>query len=83
MAIAFTEPARVKKYIRLRTLMMEHGVTEAAAAAALGISRATLCRKLNGGTEWTLGEAYTILDAFQVPHTRLGDIFPRDGIEQK
>lgn len=47
-------------YPNLRAEIARRGLTTAAIAQELGITRATLSAKLNGRSEWTLEESKTV-----------------------
>ena len=49
-------------YPNLRAEMARRGVTISQLAAVIGVQLQTLSRKLNGGSEFTLTEAYAIKD---------------------
>lgn len=46
---------------KLKGTMVEHSITASEMAAVLGINRATLSRKINGESSFTIDEADTIV----------------------
>ena len=45
-----------KKFIALRSVMFEHGITQEELAKVCGISRTTMCDRLRGLQPWTSAE---------------------------
>jgi len=72
-----------RPFAKLRGLLREFDYAQDELADLLGIATSTANRKLNARTEWTLGEAYAILDRCGVPHDKLHDFFPQNGRNEK
>lgn len=61
---------------KVAAAILRAGKTKAAVADATGIAQTTFGRKLNGHTEFTLGELLRIAAALQVPpYTFMPDVF--------
>ena len=69
----------MKLYSELRGLLTANDYTQEQLARELGVKRTSISRRLNGTATFTLDEAYHTLDLFRVPHSRLNEIFPKDG----
>lgn len=70
----------MKLYRKLRGRMAEYDDRQQDASEAIGISLMALNKKLNGKSEFTLREAYGLLDRYDVPHSEIGEYFPAGGI---
>ena len=53
--------------------------TEPLLARRLRIGTATVSRKLNARSPWTLAECYQVMDLLGKPYEQIPLIFPRDG----
>lgn len=70
----------MRLYTVLRGLMASNDYNQEQLGRKLSLSRASVGHRMVGITPFTLDEAYTILDLFHTPHTRLHEVFPKDGI---
>ncbi len=68
-----------RPYHRLRCLLYANGIHQSDVARALLVSVHTVSSKLNGHSEWTLGEAYKLLELLGEPMEALPQLFPRNG----
>ena len=72
-----------RPYKLLRDLLHECEITNEMLATELGIrSPATVSRKLNDHSSWTLDEMYRILEVLGESPERLHIIFPKNGINE-
>lgn len=71
-----------KRYAELRGLMAANDYSRAQLGRKLGRQSTYMNLRFAGHRDFTLCEAYTILDLFHVPHSRLHEIFPPDGIRE-
>lgn len=69
----------MRQFQRLRTAMFDAGITQAAMADTIGLSRQTLQVKLRGETDWRLSECYKILQVLNLDQSRLTELFPEGG----
>ena len=69
----------MKLYSALRGLMAANDYTQEQYAREIGLRRTSVSRRMNGTEAFSLDEAYRTLDLFGVPHSRLHEIFPKDG----
>ena len=69
----------MKLYSELRGLMAANDYTAEQLARVLGVHTETVKNRMRGIYPFTLDEAYRTLDLFRVPHSRLHEIFPKDG----
>ena len=68
-----------KLYSALRGLLTANDYTQEQFARAVGIPYGTVKDHMRGLHPWTLSECYQTLDLFGVAHSRLHEIFPKDG----
>lgn len=73
----------MKRFAELRGLMTANDYTQEQFARAVGIPYGTVKDHMRGLHPWTLDEAYKALDLFRVPHSRLHEIFPKNGIKKE
>ena len=66
-------------YHALRAALYGDGVTHDQLARRLRIGTATVSRKLNARSPWTLAECYQVMDLLGKPYEQIPLIFPRDG----
>ena len=59
------------KYPKLREEMKKHGETQKTLAKLLGLTTATISRKLAGKIEWSLGEVETICEHYKKDYYEL------------
>lgn len=68
-----------RPFQKLRLLMYEYDVSQEALARKLRVSVHTASSRLNGHSEWTLAEMYTILALFGWPESEMHVLFPYRG----
>ncbi len=68
-----------RPYKRLRVLLCANGLDQKDVARALLLSERTVSSRMNRRSEWTLGEAYKLLELLGEPPEALPRLFPRDG----
>lgn len=69
----------MRPYQALRNELFINGISNPALARSLLVGPATISRKLNGKSPWTLDECYRVLDLLGKPHSALPDLFPEKG----
>ena len=69
----------MRPYHALRAALYGGGVTHDQLARRLRIGTATVSRKLNARSPWTLAECYQVMDLLGKPYEQIPLIFPRDG----
>lgn len=73
-----------RPFQKLRLLMYEYDVSQEALARKLRVSVHTVSSRLNGHSEWTLAEMYSILTLFGWPESEMHVLFPyRGGNEEE
>lgn len=73
-----------RPFQKLRLLMYEYDVSQEALARKLRVSVHTVSSRLNGHSEWTLAEMYTILALFGWSESEMHVLFPcRGGNEEE
>lgn len=68
-----------RPFQKLRLLMYEYDVSQEALARKLRVSVHTVSSRLNGHSEWTLAEMYSILTLFGWPESEMHVLFPYKG----
>lgn len=63
-------------YSRLKGALREKGYNYHRTAQALGLSDASLCQKINGGSDFFIQEALTLVE---ITGQELSYLFPADG----
>ena len=69
----------MRPYHALRAALYGCGVTHEQLARRLRLGTATVSRKLNARSPWTLTECYQVMDLLGKPYEQIPQIFPRDG----
>lgn len=65
-----------RPYHGLRMLMYASELTQSDIARKLRVSVHTVSDRLNGHSEWTLSEAYALLELLEQPEEALPKLFP-------
>lgn len=68
-----------KPYAKLRGLMAEHDDTQRDLARLLLLSPQSISDRMSNRAEWKIGEMYTVMNHYRVPHDRLNQVFPMNG----
>jgi len=69
----------VELFSKLRKRIHANGMTHDYFAEKLGLSVATLSRRMNNKSPWLSSEMYTALEILQLPHELLHEYFPKGG----
>lgn len=69
-----------KLYTELRREMYAQKVTQADLTAALEVSTTYISARFTGHQQWTMEDAFRILDLLQLPHNKILTYFPRGGV---
>lgn len=60
---------------KIKGKIIEHGYNMESFAKAIGISRQTLTKKLNGSSEFTVSEIYKICETLNIANSEIGTYF--------
>jgi len=72
----------MKLYRRLRAEMHRQEVDQMALARWIGVSQRTVVSRMNrNGSDFTLTDAYAILDRLGIDRARIGELFPPGGVD--
>lgn len=69
----------MKPFQRLRNILRARHITYEELGRLIYYSEQTVRNKLNLRTGWTLPEMYAVMDALEIPYSKLHEIFPKDG----
>jgi hypothetical protein len=74
-----------RKFSKLRGRLCEADIKQKEIAKLTGNGATTISHKFNGfgASEWTVREAYTILDALEIDHSQIDLFFPPDDVLNK
>lgn len=71
-----------KRYAELQGLMVANDYSRTQLGRKLGRQSTYMDLRFAGHRHFTMDEAYSIMDLFHVPHSRLHEIFPPNGIRE-
>lgn len=79
--MAARKPGRPRRvwFQRLRQQMAAHEMSAQEMGRRMGLTGATISRKLRGEIQWTLDEAHAVMDLLGLPPEDLYLYFPRNG----
>ena len=66
----------VGPYKKLETRIFQSGIEKRELAERIGISYASLYKRLKGENKWSLEEAYLVMQALELPMDQLTVMFP-------
>lgn len=67
---------------KLKALIVESGLTQIQVAKKLGISKNTLCAKVNGRSDLTIPEAQKLCDILMIPPEKRGFFFDKPSLNE-